>query len=554
MRSKSALVRPRAFRVTAAAAAVGCLAAASSVDASVSRWTEPQKVGNEFGLGGAGIDDSGRITAAWERTSDHSVWMATRVPGAASFDAPRMLAAPADDSRGVAIAVSGAGHVLIVWREQVCDPECGPRLVARSGTRDGDLGPKEVVSAAPAYEVALDVNNRGAAIVAWQGARDPFESTEMGVQAAYRAGPGRFDAPQALDTSARGVSPRVAVVLGEGGAAAAAWQRGEPAEPGVSIVASVHRADGFGRPELVFDGRKGAQAYDPAVTITPQGEPAVAFTVPPLGNECTDPPLTTGMHVSSREGGEFRPPKRIGPSAISPGAEIAVQDDQQVLWWEAQTNCDEEEAYEVWVSFLDPDGSFPNAGSFLPRHLPGTLLAFDSFGNALAIWTTTEGQQLRATVLTRLGLIEPVHAFESGNAQLHSFTANAQGAAVALYTAIDAENVMAVVRPPDETAPALTVTGRVAGPRRVFARLRCDEPCRVRVRANLRGARGRGRLKTRVLNAGRRVRIRTPLSRADRLRLRELDESQDARVVLAARARDAVRNRRVARRRLQVHG
>ena len=148
----------------------------------------------------AGMSASGEAVVAWSfRSRDgatRELWAATAAPGAA-FGAPARIGEVQLGSP-FSLAVGPGGHALLAFAG-------GGRVhVAERAPRSGFAPSAPVGRAADTVAVlpvaALDAT--GGAVVAWQRA------TDWAVEAAVRAGPGPFGAPETLARPARlGLSP-----------------------------------------------------------------------------------------------------------------------------------------------------------------------------------------------------------------------------------------------------------------------------------------------------------------------------------------------------------
>lgn len=236
----------------AAAAPVATVPAAQAAPA----WSPPENISasaNDIGGGDIAFDARGRALTwwtayRWEPGTSHGHYVldgwrtATRAPGTAAFDPPRIAptfaAAPVLYAQERAV---GLDERSLGWQR------CGQRttLRARFGTSDGTFGAPRAIttSTGPGGDgrPTVSANAAGQMLAAW-GAVTRSDCSRSAIVVSARRPGGAFGTPTTLRGTGRNEQPSVSV--GQGGDAVVAWQR--RLGSGATAVEARFRAAGHG--------------------------------------------------------------------------------------------------------------------------------------------------------------------------------------------------------------------------------------------------------------------------------------------------------------------
>jgi hypothetical protein len=546
------------------AGAVGAFSTTAS--AAVPAWSAPERIAEDGLIGHVAIGAGGDLTVAWHRGSrqPEGVLAAVRRKGERRLGAPVELAGPGarlhslvGNERGEALAtVSHEGRLRAFIR--ISGGHFGPAQEIATNQSSSPFGP---VPPSHMFEAASAINRRGAAIIAYT------DADRRGIQVTFRAPGGGFGPSEQLEPedfrmpngSKVNLNSGLAVAINDRGDAVIAWTASS--DPYTALAAAYRPAGGsFGPPTFVSEN-----GVRPAVAIDGQGDATIVFegvnrtgpypmmasewpagaspTAPrEIGNNATRPTLVQGP------GGDLLAFwQSVGPSGpisvlaafgrngarLGPARPVLTADaDRPHMALDAAGN-----APAVWVPVV--------ASRPTPERPPD--------------------RALRAAVITRFGLTEDPVAVgtvrvNSIRTEPTSIDANDAGATAVSYTEYYTQHgdarLYLLERPSDESPPRLAVSLRTAGrpaalASRRRASVRCDEICRVRADVFLR--RVVARRGWQRLSAGQRATFQLRLSLRERRRARRLLRGRvgrSARVVF--KAEDAAGNRRIVRRRIAL--
>jgi hypothetical protein len=358
----------RAHLLAALACVVGTLGLASaSATAAPPGWSKPVSLAGSASEPGIALSGNGAAAAVWEASRGTFIviegsirvggkWTFTSVIAVGGFE-PSI--APVGEGEAIAVwdggwgveaalataggwsslppiphsvgaiapevATDSAGRATVVWREP---GPGGMTIDVATRTPDGSCSAVRRLSqpGGIAYAPHVAVTPMGAAVAVWR--RD--DGGKSVVQAAVRAGEGRWSAPVSL--SAKGenaVSP--AVAIGSAGDAVAVWQRFDGHHQ--IIQASAHPAGGrWSRPvDLSAQGRN---AEAPVVALSPAGEAVVVW-------ERFDGRADLVQAASRGPGGRWARLRNLSNSRGSGHEPQVVIDDEglvRVVWMSSEEN------------------------------------------------------------------------------------------------------------------------------------------------------------------------------------------------------------------------
>ena len=416
------------------------------------------------------MDDAGHTVAVWQRQESNGpglgVQASTRELGA-GFSAPVDLSTHAQNP---VVAITPGGEAIVAWWHFENPP--GVYVLEASTRRPGgSFSPPEPVAALPksvqTSEIQLEVSPTGDAVLAWTSREPEAEfSKATFVEASIRSAGGGFSEPEILSLepefdSEDASAPSAAIDAA--GDAVVAWQFAEveevEVEPGVfeeltevQIEAAVRPAGGeFSEPERLSE--EGANAFSPAVAMDSAGN-AIAVWTRGEGEEFT-------VQASVRPaGGPFPPAEdlsKAGADSFSPDIAMTPSGAATAVWVQSEEG---EEGLEA--TMLPPGGEFtsPDEISSEGEEPLFPSLAVGSAGNAVVVWSgRSEGSQV-ARAVTRSGggafsapaaisPTEPECCFHPDAA------VDGVGNAVAIWTHSDGANRIAQAAGYDAVAPEL---------------------------------------------------------------------------------------------------
>ncbi|HEX6663061.1 MAG TPA: hypothetical protein VF025_05260 [Gaiellaceae bacterium] len=330
-------------------------------------WSRPVTVGPA--TPGAGVrlpvvalDAHGTATAVWEVTSGGGYVGATaRRPSGGHWSTPEAL------SGGVAaqLAVDPRGDALVVWTGV---DGMSQRIRAVFRPAGGTWGsPRDVSPAgetASVPRVALDA--RGNALVVWPA----FVGTSYSIRSTTRSAAGRWGH---VLTLARNGSGDVDLTMNARGQALIAWTAA-----GAVNVSSRSPAGQWSAPRVLSVPPD--DAFGAHVALNDAGTAVVTWTGAPRGTG----PLVLEAAIRPARGG-FGRARQIG-GETSGGSRIAIgASGEAVAIW---SNRD-----ALYASARPPGGRFGKPQSLAVGGF-GPAIGIDGHGNAIAVWTRSNGTTL----------------------------------------------------------------------------------------------------------------------------------------------------------------
>jgi hypothetical protein len=333
-------------------------------------------------------DGAGGAVVAWGSLAGRGVEATVRDRASAAWDRPVTLSAPA--ARDVDVAMDPAGDALAVWQRQ---PVGGAERIEVAARAPGARwGAPTVISTPdrPARQPVVEMDGRGAAIVAWR--RDSGGENAV-IEVAERAPDGRWSRPRALsDPHRRARRPRLAVA--PDGAAVVVWE--ERVADVAAIAAASRLPDGSWSAATVISGQV-AKAHEPDVAIGASGDATAVWIA---GDDDG-----AGMYAAtSRSDGSWDAPQRIAtgdapphevprPGRAGTGADVAELPDGRVV-----------AAWTLYAGGADVVATATRTGGTWspPRRVSrsdiggGVQVAALAGGGALLAWEELAGGLIRA--------------------------------------------------------------------------------------------------------------------------------------------------------------
>ena len=325
-------------------------------------------------------DGSGNSLAVWTEFDGANLRVrAAFARDGKKFGEAETLSAAGFDAFEPQVAFDGNGKAYVVWTRF---DGANTRVEAASRSRWGHFDPAVALSAAgqDAFEPQIAVDPKGNAVAAWTGS----DGTNLRVQAAFKPKWSSFEAAENLSAAGQdGFEP--AVAIDESGNALVVWTRSD----GANL-----RIQGSYRPRW--------KEFEPAVDVSAAGndasQPQVAFDR--KGNALAIWTASDGANLRVQSAlrpkwDEFESPETVsvaGLDAFEP--QVAFDPDRNAIavWTQSDgVNTRIAAAYRPkWNDFGAPVTiSAAGEDAFEPQ------VAVDEKGNALAIWTRSDGVNLR---------------------------------------------------------------------------------------------------------------------------------------------------------------
>ena len=381
------------------------------------------------------------------RSATVAAWMAAAalaVAAPSAWATPAWVAQPdltaSGDSASVpAVAMNGAGDMVAAWQRS-----SGTSLFAQATVRPAGASFSAPLTLGPAGLASFGtpqaaIDGAGNAIVVWQRP-DGFTLNTI-VQAAIRPAGGSFGEPITLSANGTvSVHPRIA--MNAAGNAIVAWEH--LADQTVVMQATVRPAGGsFAAPVDV--SAAGLQGQPPGVAIDDAGDAIVVWRQ-------TTAAGSLAQAASRPAGGLFSPPADLSATGQVSGAQVRTNGagETAVVW----THVDAANNTIVQASTRPPGGAFsvPVDLSVAGRDAIDPQVALDAAGNALAVWSRSDGSTRVVQATTRPAggsFTAPVDVSTAGGeARAPRVALNPGGDAVVAWQRSDATNtiVQATVR------------------------------------------------------------------------------------------------------------
>jgi hypothetical protein len=340
------------------------------------------------------------------------------VPTAAAWSGPAIRSGAGDDAESPKVAVDRKGDAVAVWTRSH-----GAREAVEGATRSaGGAWSKPVrLSAAgnaEAPEVAVD--QAGEVVAVWQQARGGREV----VESAARTVGGGWSQPVDLSAPGRVEGPEVAV--GSTGEAVAVWVHSHGARYTVQSAARPAGGSWSAPADLSVAA---VDARNPEVAVDPAGDAVTLWQQARGGNDV--------ILVSTRPaGGSWSAPAPLSaPGQNARGSQVALDPfGDAVAVWQRSDGAH----WIVQSAMLPAHGSWskPVNLSAPGRSAGGAQVAVDQAGDAVAVWSRSEGSRGRVVQSARLvhAWSKPVDLSRSASAYAPEVAAGPKGAAVAVWT------------------------------------------------------------------------------------------------------------------------
>jgi hypothetical protein len=382
------------------------------------------------------------------RAATVAAWMLTAalaVAAPSAWAAPAWLAQPdltasGDNASLPAVAMNGPGDIVVAWQRS-----SGGDVFAQASLRDAGTNSSTPVPLGPAGLSALGtpqaaIDDAGNAIVVWQQPDGLTLNTI--VRAALRPAGGSFGEP--VTVSATGtVSIHPHVAMNAAGDAIVVWEH--VANSDVVVQAAVRPAGGaFAAPVDV--SAAGLQAPLPDVAIDNAGNATVVWTQ-------TTAAGATAQAATRPAGGAFAAPVDLSATGQVSGARVGGDGaGETVAVW---AHVDAASHWVVQAATRPAGGGFtaPVDLSVAGRDAVDPQVALDAAGNALAVWSRSDG----ATGIVQLATRPAGGSFTApadvsaagGEARVPDVAAGPSGDAAVTWQRSDGTNtiVQAAVRP-----------------------------------------------------------------------------------------------------------
>jgi hypothetical protein len=337
------------------------------------------------------LDPSGNAVAVWYR-SDGGSWIvqAAYRPAGGSWQAPENLSVPGQDAVLPKIAFDPVGNAIAVWQRRN-----GNNYIVQAAARpaggawETPLDLSTVGGDAVVPEVALDT--AGNALAIWQR----YNGSEYIVQAAGRPAGAEWEAPQ--DLSAVGHSADDAqVAFDSAGNGLAVWSRFNGS---AYVVQAAERPAGgtWAAPQNLSVDPGGARG--PQLAFDQAGNALVVWDAAGAG-------LNIVQALDRPAGGTWREPRDLsvfGQAAYHPEVAVDSAGNALVLWYRSNgsnsiVQAAARPAAGTWQA--PQDLSVAGQDAFFPQ------VAFDSAGNAVAVWERFNGSN-RIIQATQTGTPPP---------------------------------------------------------------------------------------------------------------------------------------------------
>ena len=390
------------------------------------------------------LDGAGNAIAVWSRSNGTNtiIQTATR-PVGGPWQAPLELSIAGQNASEPQLAVDGAGDAVAVWRRYD-----GANYIVQAASRQAGgtwQQPLDLSAAgqnAEAPQVAID--SAGDAIAVWSRS----DGTNTILQASSRVAGGAWQTP--IDLSATGwsaASPQIAIA--PSGDAVAVWRRATGA--GTLIERASKPPGGYWQPPLPLSAA-GQNASEPQLAVNGAGD-ALAIWLRSDG---------TNTIVQSSErpvGGDWRTPRDLseaGQNSSEP--QIAVDSTGvAIAVWRRYSGTHDivqsatKPAGGTWQAPLDLSEDGQNASE--PE------LTFDSAGNAIAVWSRSNGTNTIIQSASRPssgGWGAAVDLSTIGRSAFESqISADAEGNAAAIWSRFDGANTVIQAAGYDAAGPRL---------------------------------------------------------------------------------------------------
>jgi hypothetical protein len=377
------------------------------------------------------IDGQGNAVAAWKSFdgTNFRIQAAVRRAGR-QFELPETISEPGGIASEPQVAIDGQGNPIVVWQRFG-----GTNRRIQATFRAAAQTISEAGQAAGVPRLAVDPQGNATAI--WEFS----DGTNHRIQAAFRPLGGTFGPPQSLSAAGQDAA-RPQIAFDGQGTAIAIWERSDGTND--RLQAAFRPAGGsFGPAQTISAG----DAAFKRLAVNTQGNALVVWD----GFDGTNPRVQAAFRPT---GGSFGPPQNISAALQGPVApEVAI--DQQgnalAIWTRSDgTN------HRIQAAFRPVGGSFSPAQTISDpgQNAFSGKVAFDAQGNALAIWTRSDGTHLRIQAAFRpaggsFGAPQTISPAGGSASQFTEISVDAQGNALVVWDRSDGTHlrIQAAFRP-----------------------------------------------------------------------------------------------------------
>ncbi len=397
------------------------------------------------------VDRRGNATVVWTRfDGSHERIQSSFRPYFSGFEAAETISLAGQGASGPQVAVDHSGNAIAVWTRSD-----GAKLRVQSAYRSKwrSFRAPETLSDAgqDAFEPQVTLDGQGDAIAVWTR----FDGTNTRIQAGFRPRGFFFGGAQTLSPETIPASePQVAA--DEEGNAIAVWT----ALVGGNLrVQAAFKPDdeNFGEAETISPA--GSDAFQPQVGLDGDGDAVVVYTRFNGSNTI----IEAALRPEHDGFGPAQPLSGAGQDAFEPQVAVDRKGDAAAVWTRNDgSKLRVEGAFKSrWSNDFGSAETLSEAGqdAFEPQ------IAIDGSGNALAVWTRFDGtnERIQASYRPRWDEFEAAETISEGGqgASQPQVALDSKGNALAVWTRSDGSNlrVQAAFRPRwDEFEAAETVS------------------------------------------------------------------------------------------------
>jgi hypothetical protein len=376
--------------------------------------------GRDADVSGLGMDPKGNAMVAWARNDGtHPRVQAAYVVQYDALSDPGVLAGPSE------IAVDRSGNALVSWWRQ-------PYMDARRRAANGAIGALKHLNggatAAQNQHVAFDADgNAYITWIEWDGAND------LRVKLVRRSASGTYGATQTLSAAGESAyEPQIAI--DGSGRVYVVWRRSDGSNERVQIR---RRSASGTLSDTQTLSAAGQDALSPAIAVDKSGNAIVTwqrfdgsnFRIQ-LRRRSASGTLGTTATVSA-----------AGQTAFDSRVAMDPAGNAVVIWRRADGSHTRVQAIR-----RSAGGTLSSVKTLSPagQHATNAELAVDPDGNALVVWSRSDGANTRIELIRRTpsGTLSTVQAISAAgqNADVPAIVVDSSGRAVIAWTRFDGTN------------------------------------------------------------------------------------------------------------------
>jgi hypothetical protein len=382
------------------------------------------------------VDSQDDAVAVWTRSNGtNDIVQAAARPAGGVWQAPINLSAAGQNAEAPQVAVDGQGNAVAVWTRSN-----GTNDIVQAAARPAGGAWQAPINLSAAGQNALppevSVNAQGNAVAVWTRSN----GTNFIVQAAARPAGGAWQTPVDLSAAGQNASFRPQVAVDGQGNAVAVWFRFD----GTSLIvqAAARPAGGVWQAPINLSAA-GQDARGNAVAMDARGNAVAVWTRSNGTNDIV-------QAAARPAGGAWQTPVDLsaaGQNAGDPVAAVNAQGNAVAVWNRSNGTNDIVQAAarpagRAWQTPVDLSAAGQNAVAW--------QVAVDSQGDAVAVWTRSNGTNTIVQAAVRLHDVTPVDLSGTGqDASDPQVAIDSQGDAVAVWNRSNGTNdiVQAAARP-----------------------------------------------------------------------------------------------------------